>query len=142
VADDKLDYEGRKREEMLSAGESALGFLLGRRSSRAVSTASRKRRLTRQAQADVEESEAMIEKLTKGIADLREEMQTELDQIREYWSDIVEQVDEEEIPPKKRDIDIDLFGVGWAPVWEFTVEGARGITERVRVPAYAVQGDA
>ncbi len=142
LADDKLDYEGRKREEMLSAGESALGFLLGRRSSRAVSTASRKRRLTRQAQADVEESEAMIEKLTKGIADLREEMQTELDQIREYWSDIVEQVDEEEIPPKKRDIDIDLFGVGWAPVWEFTVEGARGITERVRVPAYAVQGDA
>lgn len=142
LADDRLDYEGRKREEMLSGTESVLGFLLGRRSSRAISTASRKHRLTQQAQADVGESEATIEKLNKEIADLREEMQTELTQIKQYWSDVVEQVEEEEIPPKRRDIDIDLFGVGWAPVWEFTVEGARGTTDRVRVPAYSVKREA
>jgi len=136
LVEDKLEYEGRKREEALSAGESVLGFLLGRRSSRAISTASRKRRLTEQAKADVEESEEMIAKLEREIEELRQEMKDELDQISEYWSDVVEQVEKVEVAPKKRDIDIDLFGVGWAPVWEFVFEDERGLTDHVRVPAY------
>ncbi len=142
LIDDKTEYEGRKREEMLSDGESFLGFILGRRSTRAISTASRKRRLTKQSKADVEESEETITKLNKEIEDLRSELKDELDQAREYWSDVVTQVETVDISPRKRDIDIDLFGVGWAPFWEFTFKESGQLVDRVRIPAYrAGQGE-
>ena len=142
LIDDKMEYEGRKREELLSGGESVLGFILGRRSSRAISTASRKRRLTEQSKADVQESEETITELNKDIEDLRSELQDELDQAREYWSDVVEQVETVDISPRKRDIDIDLFGVGWSPFWEFTFEESGQLVDRVRIPAYrADQGE-
>jgi len=136
LIDDRTEYEGRKREELLSGGESVLGFILGRRSTRAISTASRKRRLTEQAKADVEESEETIASLNKEIEDLRSELQEELDQAREYWSDVVEQAETVDISPRKRDIDIDLFGVGWAPFWEFTFEESGRLVDRARIPAY------
>ncbi|GAG25655.1 unnamed protein product, partial [marine sediment metagenome] len=70
---DRIEYDGRKREEALSAGESILGLLLGRRRSSALSQASQRRRMTSRARAEVEESEEAMERLRERISELAEE---------------------------------------------------------------------
>ena len=77
LIEDEAEYQARKREEIVSAGESVLGVFLGRRSSRAISTAARKRRMTAKAKADIAESKAAIADIQEDLAELQEEMREE-----------------------------------------------------------------
>ena len=135
LAQDEAEYEARKREELLSAGESVLGFLTGRRSRRAISTASRKRRLTQQARADVEESLEAIEDYETQIQDLREELEEEIAEITERWAETIDVVEEVEVRAKKADISVEAFGLAWVPHWRVTYED-QGVTRQLSLPAY------
>ena len=135
LAQDEAEYEARKREEMLSAGESVLGFLTGRHYSRAVSIASRKRRLTQQARADVEESLEAIEDLEAQIQDLRAELEEEMREVTGRWAATIDVVEEIEVRAKKTDITVDAFGLAWVPHWQVTCED-KGVTRQLSLPAY------
>ena len=89
---DRIEYDGRKREEALSAGESILGLLLGRRRSSALSQASQRRRMTSRARAEVEESEETIERLRERISELAQERREALAEIRSMWADIASDI--------------------------------------------------
>ena len=132
---DQDEYTGRKREEMLSAGESVLGFFLGRRSSRAVSVASRKRRLTEKAKMDVEESVDEIEDLEQAIEELKKEMQETLDEVTQRWAATLDEVEDVEIQPTKTNIRVEAFGVAWTPGWYLVYENDRGTEVIEVVPA-------
>jgi len=132
---DREEYEARKREELLSAGESVLGFFVGRRSSRAVSVASRKRRLTEKAKMDVEESVDEIQDLEEELAELRREMEEALDQITERWTAALDEVEEIAVRPAKTNIRVEVFGVGWSPSWHLILEDERGAEVAELVPA-------
>jgi len=135
LAQDEAEYEARKREEMLSAGESVLGFLTGRHYSRAISIASRKRRLTQQARADVEESLEAIEDLEAQIQDLRAELEEEMREVTGRWAATIDVVEEIEVRAKKTDITVDAFGLAWVPYWQVTCED-KGVTCQLSLPAY------
>jgi len=135
---DRIEYDGRKREEALSAGESILGLLLGRRRSRALSQASQRRRMTSRARAEVEESEETIERLRERISELAEERREALAEIRSMWADIASDIQESPLRPRKTDIRVKAFGLAWVPHWMVSFEDERGETDQRRVPAYPV----
>jgi len=135
LTQDEAEHEARKREELLSAGESVLGLLTGRRSRRAISSASRKRRMTQQAKADVEESLEAIEDYEAQIQDLQEELEEEIAEVTERWTETIDVVEEVEVRAKKADITVDAFGLTWVPRWQVTYED-EGVTRQLSLPAY------
>ena len=136
LGEDEAEYSARKREELVSAGESVLGMFLGRRSSRAASMASRKRRMTTQAKADIEESQASIAELKEDIAKLQEDLAEEAEAITRRWADALEEMQEVRVTPRRTDIDVELFALAWVPHWEVTYQDARGRERTDAVPAY------
>jgi DNA helicase HerA-like ATPase len=132
--EDKIEYDARKQEELLSGVESLVGLFGGRKSSRRLSTASRKRRMTRQAKSDIEESEEVIDDLEEQIEDLREEAEGELQELDEKWSALLDDLEEEEVRPRRADVQIGLFALAWVPHWELTVSG-----QTLSMPAFTVE---
>jgi hypothetical protein len=118
LSEDEEDLAGRKREELLSLGESALNLLTGRRSSRMVSSASRKRRLTKTAKADVEESLAAIEDYEQELAALSQEWQERAAEINDRWAETLEEIEEVEVSPRRQDVRVTFCGLAWVPVYQ------------------------
>jgi hypothetical protein len=119
---DEADLAARKREEVLGIGESAFNLLAGRRSSSALSKASRKRRMTQQAKADVEESIDAIEDLEQQVQALEAEWEDQADEIKEAWADKLEEIEEFEVKPRRTDVAVEFCGLAWMPVWRVTLE--------------------
>ncbi|MGD8626583.1 MAG: hypothetical protein PVJ34_18745, partial [Anaerolineae bacterium] len=123
LEEDKIEYEARKQEEMLSGVESVLGLFTGRRSSSRLSKASRKRRLTKQAQADVEESEEVIDELEDQIDELEQEARQELEELKDAWNERIDDLEEIEVRPRRADVQLNLFALAWLPHWQVVAGG-------------------
>ncbi len=136
LIEDEAEYQSRKREELLSAGESVLGVFLGRRSSRAVSTAARKRRMTTKAKGDIAETKAELEDVREDIEDLTREMREKAEEITREWDEALEEIEEVKVTPRRADIDVEIVALAWAPHWELTYEDERGRERTDAVPAY------
>ena len=136
LAEDQAELEARKREELLSIGESALNLFTGRRSSRMLSAASRKRRLTKQAEADVEESKAAIADLEEQLKELAARWEEQVEEINERWAATLEEIEQVEVAPRRRDVVVDFCGLAWVPAWEVETEGGG----RLVLPAYEEEG--
>jgi hypothetical protein len=139
LEEDEAEYEARKREELFSAGESLLGLLGGRRSSRAISIQSRKRRLTQKAKLDIEESEEEIKELEQELADLEAELQEKEAEETARWAEAIEAVEPLDIRPTKTNIHVERFGLAWLPRWEVAYEDER--TGKLRTASLAAFGE-
>ncbi len=128
---DRTEWEGRKREELLGYGETAITLLTRKRLS-SLSSASRKRRLTQQAEAEVKESEETIRVLQKQLDDLAVQMEKEVDALNDRWAAVLDDVRPVEVAPRRTDVVVDYCGLAWVPFWE--VEGRDG--ERLLLPAF------
>ncbi len=138
LVEDRAEYEARKHEELISAGETVVGMLgiFGRRTSRGLSTAARKRRLTTSARADIAESEEEVERLEAEIEDMRQEMELEAEAIADKWGDAVEEIETYTIKPRRKDVQVEVAALGWAPYWEIGYRSASGSLTHNRVPAW------
>jgi hypothetical protein len=132
--EDKIEHSARKQEEFLSGAETVFGLFSKRRSSRSLSAASRKRRMTRQAKADIEESEDVIKELNAQIDDLEEEATREVEELTEKWAELIDEVEEIEVRPVRADVRINLFALGWLPHWE-----VRAGDQVFSIPAFEVE---
>ncbi len=133
LAEDEADYDARKRDEMVGIGESVLGFFMGRRSSRLLSRASSKRRMTTKAKLDIEESKEVIADLQEEIAELEAELKEAADEIAARWSDSLDNLDTDEITPRRTDVDVELSALAWLPFWLITYDDGR---RDIAIPAY------
>lgn len=115
LAEDEADLSSRRMEELATHAENLLGFLGGSRSRRRVSTSLTKRRMTTKAKADVEESEEVIEEFRRQLEELEEELLEELEELDEKWARLGEERGEKVLTPRRKDIQLDLFGVLWLP---------------------------
>jgi hypothetical protein len=137
LSEDEADYEARKREELLTAGESLLSFLGGRRSIRAVSIQSRKRRLTQQAKLDIKESEEEIQELEEQLAEMEAEFREEEAEENERWAGAIEAIEPLEIRPTKTAIHVERFGLAWLPHWQVAYNDERtGDLRTASLPAF------
>ena len=124
LEEDKAKYAALKRETYMSAGESILGFLLGRRSISAASKVSRKHRMASRAKAEIEEDMHIIEEIREEMRRLEEDVKAAVDEITRKWDEAVEEIEVKEIRPKKSDIDVLTVALAWAPFW-MVKEGGR-----------------
>jgi hypothetical protein len=125
----------RRREELLSGAESVLSlFSRRRRSTRALSQTARQRRYVKDAKADVEESEEMLELYDAQAAELEEAWQATARQISETWDRKLDDVRAVTIRAKRQDIDVRYCGLAWFPFWEVVYGG-----QRHRMKAYLPQ---
>jgi hypothetical protein len=141
LAEDKAQLQGRVGEEILSGLDSVAGIfgLFGsrrRKSLTGLSKAASKRRITAQAQADIDESVETIKRLEGELETLRADMEAEMSAATEEWSKVAEELQQVQVNPRKSDIDVRLVALAWAPTWEVSYEDSRGFARTESVPAF------
>ena len=139
LAEDQAKYQARKQEELISAGETIAGLLgvLGSRRSTGLSRAATKRRLTSQAKADIEESEAEIERLKEESEELQRSFEEEATAIGDKWTATLEQMETFQVRPRRKDVNVQIVALAWAPYWEIGYTAASGRLTHDRVPAWS-----
>jgi hypothetical protein len=125
LASDEAEYEARKREEMIGIGESVLGFFMGRRRTRVLSAAASKRRMTSQSKQDMEESRAEITEMEHDIAALETELKDMADEITQKWTDLLDNLQTEELSPRRTDVSVQMVTLAWLPSWLITYDDGR-----------------
>jgi hypothetical protein len=116
LSEDQVDFEHRKWEERGNLAELGAGLVgLGRKKS--LSSQLSKRRLTEKAKAEVEESVDAIEQHKQQIVELEKRREATIAEINNRWGNVVNEISEVTITPKKTDVFVKLFGVAWMPYY-------------------------
>lgn len=118
LAEDKDEFSSRRLEEAAILAENVISILGGSRSRRRISTSMTKRRMTKKAKADIEESVKLIELYKKELGDIEVEVQDAVAEIEKRWIEAAAEIEEKSYSPYKKNIFIDLFGVAWLPYWQ------------------------
>ncbi|MBN1967403.1 MAG: DUF87 domain-containing protein [Anaerolineae bacterium] len=129
---DRQELTDRKREQLFTAGEAALSLFKGR-TSYTLSRYSRAQRYSRQTRADVSQSEREIEMLEDNIDRTMQEMERALQAVNDKWASVAAEGEEQRITPYKKDIVLELFGIGWLPFWYAVING-----QPILLPAHPV----
>jgi hypothetical protein len=109
---------GRRRSSSLSR--------IGRAATKAMGTST--------AEAALEKSRAEFEAVQAQLNALEQEMKDELADVERRFDAEIARIEDYEISPKKSNIALDIFALGWLPHWLFMAEG------RVeRAPAYETE---
>ncbi len=119
----KDESSARKREEYLSGAETALSWVFGRRSMRGFSTASRKRRMSRNSEQRAKKAETLIKDYEEDLEILKQELEEDVDEIEDRYDDAVEEIRPVEIKLKKKNVELELFCLLWIPVLEINISG-------------------
>ncbi len=114
---DKQTLNHRRIEEAGTGLQTVIG-LLGKRK-RSINSSLTKRRMTATAKANVEESEAMIERYKSELAELDAKMQEEIAEYQANAKDKAVEIQEIFVKPLKKDVVVEFFGLAWAPVYAF-----------------------
>ena len=125
LKEDQADLDRSKQEEMTSYAETVFSFFGGRKKS--ISSAMSKRSKSARAKEDVEESIEEIAELKEDMAELEAELKGAVGEIEEKWAEIAADVTEIRVPPYKKNIDVNHFGVAWFPY--YMVQVGEDITE-------------
>ena len=115
---DEEEVSQRKGEELATHAENVLGLFGGRRATRRLSSSLSKHRLTEQAKDDVEESVEALDHYDQELAQLEAARQQARALAGGQWGDLVNDIIEIPVLPRKTDIYINLFGVAWLPYYQ------------------------
>jgi len=118
---EKLEIRDRKREQMYTTGEAVLSIFKGR-TNYTLSRMSRTTRMKRQTEADIEESRDVINQIQDEMVALEEQYEQELQAINDKWAKVANDIHEYTITPYKKDIHLELFGIGWIPYWYVMID--------------------
>ncbi len=113
----ETDYQARQQQEWIGIGESVLSWVLGRRNSRTLSTAASRRRMTTQAAQALAASQTELTDLQQAIAQLEAELQAQTAEITHKWENLANDLDSEELSPRRTDVDVKLVALAWLPSW-------------------------
>ena len=131
----EAEHGDRQREEWLGIGETVLGWVLGRRSTRGLSTAATKRRMTSRVGMEIQESQEEIEKLTKQKEELEAELKDQVDQITRKWASALDELTTQEISPRRSDVAVEMCSLCWLPSWRIEYDDSGRLREAT-VAAY------
>jgi hypothetical protein len=128
---DESDLSQRKGEELATHAENVFSVFTGSRSTRRLSSSLTKRRLTEKAKEDVQESVDALKQYGQELADLEAARQQALESSGGRWGEVVNEITEIAIQPKKTDIYVNLFGVAWLPYYQVKAGG-----QMVEIPGF------
>jgi hypothetical protein len=130
LSEDQSRASGRKLEEYGTHAENILSLFLGRR--RTLTTSLTKRRLSVEADADVQDTQAEINDLEAQIAELSAEAQAAVSEIDGRWDQMAQEIAQIPLQPSRSDVYVSLFGIAWLPYHRVDVGG-----REVEFPAFA-----
>jgi hypothetical protein len=119
---EKRELANIKREELFTTGEAVLGLLRGR-TSFTLSRMSRASVYRQRSKGQAESLELDVQQVQTEMERTQQEYEAGLRAINERWAKVATQVEEYLITPYKKDISIDLFGIGWLPYWYVELNG-------------------
>jgi len=134
LREDEAELTNRKVEEAGTHLENLTGLFGGRRKASRLSSSLTKRRMTEQAKSDVEESIDAIALYKKQIAELEKNREEVIAEINDRWGRVVSDTTEVTVNPKKADVFVNLFGVGWMPYYIIQTN-----EERIELPAFGAE---
>jgi hypothetical protein len=117
LREDEAELSNRKVEEAGTHLENLTGLFGGRRKSSRLSSSLTKRRMTEQAKAEVEESLDAIDLIKRQIKEAEQRREEVLAELNDKWGQVVGNVSEVTVAPKKTDVFVNLFGVAWLPYY-------------------------
>ena len=119
---EKQEIKDRKREELFTTGEAMLSLWKGR-TNYTLSRMSRASRYRKQTKDDISESYEVMEEIDREMNMLEEEFENVLQGVNDKWAQIANNTQEHVINPLKKDIQLELFGIGWLPAWYLAING-------------------
>jgi hypothetical protein len=119
---ERKELADRKREEFFTRGEALLSLFKGR-TTYTLSRTSRAARQRRQTKEDLTESEQVIADIEEQIDRIQQQFEAEIHAVNEKWARAAAEVQPYVITPYKKDIQTELFGVGWIPHYYAEVNG-------------------
>ena len=90
--------------------------------------------MTKQAQADVDESVQAIEDLEAQLEDMAAQWEEQAEEINARWAAKLEEIAEVEVAPRRADVLVDFCGLAWVPVWEVETKDGRRLTLQAYEP--------
>ncbi len=131
----KLETEQRelaeeKRIELFTTGEAILSLLKGR-TAYTLSRMARASLWRNRSRGELTLYQQGLAEIDDKMAKAEQEFENALREINERWAKAAQAVEEYVVTPYKKDIMIDLFGIGWIPYWYADVNG-----QALMLPAY------
>jgi hypothetical protein len=117
LREDESELSHRKMEEAGTHLENLTGLFGGRRKASRLSSSLSKRRMTEHAKADVEESLDSIDTFKRQLVELQRRREEVVNELNDKWGQVVGNVSEVTVAPKKADVFVTLFGVAWLPYY-------------------------
>ena len=130
---DQVELNQRKTEGAANLLELGAGFV-GLTRKKSITSQFTKQRLTEQAKANVEESVQAIAQYKKDLAALQQERDQTAAEINGRWGQVVNDISEVTVTPKKTDIYVNLFGVAWVPFYVVEADG-----RTLELPAFGAE---
>jgi hypothetical protein len=127
---EEIELADRKREELYTKGEAFLSLLRGR-TTYTLSRSSRAARFTRQTKEDLRLGRALIDELEADMQQLEQQFSQQLEAINDRWAKAAVDIQEYTVSPLKRDVQPEMFGIGWLPHWYTVING-----QPLLLPAY------
>ena len=116
LAEAETNQSSRKTAEWVNAAETLFSvFVKGR--SRSFGTVATKRRMVRRASEKVAASKEDLAELEEDYREMEEELKEDLELIREKWEDVLTDVTEKVVSPRRTDIKISYTALAWHPYW-------------------------
>jgi hypothetical protein len=116
VEDARLNVETRKQEELMSGAGTVLSVLLGRKSTRSMSTATSKRSMTRKAERKLETAETKVTAEVEDLEDLESDLAGDVSDIAADWADKASDIEPVAIGLEKTDIRVESLQLVWIPI--------------------------
>ncbi len=135
----EAEESARKRELVVSVGESLLGMFLGRRSIRTASSSMSKYRMKASAGTAREAAEQKVEALRADIQALEQELREQSENITRQWDAAAGEITEVQLVPRRTDVRVDQVSIGWAPYWSVGARSEDGFAPDQIVRAFAAK---
>lgn len=119
---EQTELSGRKRDELFTTGEAVLGLLQGR-TAYTLSRMSMAQRLRKQTRDDLTESQIVLKEMDEQMDKLQAEFEQVLQNVNNRWAQVAAKRQEYPISPLKKDIYLELYGIGWVPYWYALING-------------------
>ncbi|MFN8418439.1 MAG: DUF87 domain-containing protein [Anaerolineae bacterium] len=117
---DQAALDELKREDLYTTGEAIMSLMKGR-TTYTLSRMSRARRYKKQAAERAFSTQQNIQDLEQQMDATQNELQDVLRGINDKWAKVATTVEETKINPLKKDIVLEVFGIGWIPSWYVTL---------------------
>ncbi len=125
-------YNSHKQQAWIGVGERVLGWMFGRRNRRTLSSVASRRRTITQAAQRLEENHAEIQDLRQAIAGLEAELKEQTVKITHKWANLLDDLDQESLSPRRTDVDVKLVALAWLPSWVISyADGPRLRTDTI-----------